>query len=189
MPANRAFAALPAGAAGTGILPVRTSYRQSRLAHHGGELVGPFGVQPALQEAADLGNAGVGEIGQRPGAVPDPGQTSIEIVSSTIACVTLSAPIRYASAKALSRCSMYCRGVERRSAIYSWAGSSKTSDGSTPSSRHCSRIQDMLREGDTLVMPKLDRLARSVPDAHAIAGKLEGNGAKLALGARSGPPG
>lgn len=40
-----------------------------------------------------------------------------------------------------------------------------------------------VREGDTLVVPKLDRLARSVPDARAIADELEARGVKLALGA------
>ena len=39
-----------------------------------------------------------------------------------------------------------------------------------------------VREGDTLVVPKLDRLARSVPDARAIADELEQRGTKLALG-------
>jgi DNA invertase Pin-like site-specific DNA recombinase len=42
-----------------------------------------------------------------------------------------------------------------------------------------------VRDGDTLVVPKLDRLARSVPDARAIAiaDQLEKKGVKLALGA------
>ena len=39
-----------------------------------------------------------------------------------------------------------------------------------------------VREGDTLVVPKLDRLARSVPDARAIADRLQERGVKLALG-------
>lgn len=39
-----------------------------------------------------------------------------------------------------------------------------------------------VREGDVLVVPKLDRLARSVPDARAIAEQLEKKGVKLALG-------
>ena len=39
------------------------------------------------------------------------------------------------------------------------------------------------RSGDTLVVPKLDRLARSVPDARAIADSLIERGVKLALGA------
>ena len=39
-----------------------------------------------------------------------------------------------------------------------------------------------VREGDTLVVPKLDRLARSVPDARAIADQLATKGVKLALG-------
>ena len=41
----------------------------------------------------------------------------------------------------------------------------------------------VVREGDTLVVPKLDRLARSVPDARAIADELSARGVKLALGA------
>ncbi len=39
-----------------------------------------------------------------------------------------------------------------------------------------------VREGDTLVVAKLDRLARSVPDARAIADRLQDRGVKLALG-------
>ncbi len=39
-----------------------------------------------------------------------------------------------------------------------------------------------LRHGDMLVVPKLDRLARSVPDARAIADILQSRGVKLALG-------
>ena len=39
-----------------------------------------------------------------------------------------------------------------------------------------------MRAGDTLVVPKLDRLARSVPDARAIADALQMRGVKLALG-------
>lgn len=39
-----------------------------------------------------------------------------------------------------------------------------------------------VRSGDTLVVPKLDRLARSVPDARAIADDLIERGVKLALG-------
>ena len=40
----------------------------------------------------------------------------------------------------------------------------------------------VVREGDTLVVPKLDRLARSVPDARAIADRLRERDVKLALG-------
>jgi hypothetical protein len=39
-----------------------------------------------------------------------------------------------------------------------------------------------VRAGDTLVVPKLDRLARSVPDARAIADALAARGVKLQLG-------
>ena len=46
-----------------------------------------------------------------------------------------------------------------------------------------------VRQGDTFVVPKLDRLARSVPDACAIADQLEAKGVKLALGASVYDPG
>src|SRR5467141_5428335 len=39
-----------------------------------------------------------------------------------------------------------------------------------------------VREGDTLVVPKLDRLARSVPDARDIGDSLAQRGIKLSLG-------
>jgi DNA invertase Pin-like site-specific DNA recombinase len=39
-----------------------------------------------------------------------------------------------------------------------------------------------VREGDTLVVPKLDWLARSVPDARAIGDSLAGRGIRLSLG-------
>lgn len=39
-----------------------------------------------------------------------------------------------------------------------------------------------VREGDTLVVTKLDRLARSVPDAREIAADLETRGVRLQLG-------
>ena len=39
-----------------------------------------------------------------------------------------------------------------------------------------------VRAGDTLVVPKLDRLARSVPDARGIADELMTRGVKLQLG-------
>lgn len=40
-----------------------------------------------------------------------------------------------------------------------------------------------VRRGDTLVVPKLDRLARSVPDAREIADALQARGVKLVPGA------
>lgn len=40
-----------------------------------------------------------------------------------------------------------------------------------------------VRAGDTLVVPKLDRLARSVPDARDISDSLVKRGVRLALGA------
>jgi len=40
-----------------------------------------------------------------------------------------------------------------------------------------------VRPGDTLVVTKLDRLARSVPDARDIADTLQARGVRLALGA------
>jgi len=40
----------------------------------------------------------------------------------------------------------------------------------------------VVRAGDTLVVPKLDRLARSVPDARAIGDDLAARGVALSLG-------
>lgn len=45
-----------------------------------------------------------------------------------------------------------------------------------------------MRAGDTLVVPKLNRLARSVPDARAIADELERRCVKLALGTSAHDP-
>jgi DNA invertase Pin-like site-specific DNA recombinase len=46
-----------------------------------------------------------------------------------------------------------------------------------------------VRSGDTLVVPKLDRLARSVPDARDIADTLVQRGVKLAIGTSVYDPG
>lgn len=61
-----------------------------------------------------------------------------------------------------------------------------TDQGMTGASRARPGLDQALaavRDGDTLVVPKLDRLARSVPDARAIADQLASKGVKLALGA------
>ena len=44
-------------------------------------------------------------------------------------------------------------------------------------------------QGDTLVVPKLDRLARSVPDARDIADSLVARGVRLAVGSSVYDPG
>ncbi len=61
-----------------------------------------------------------------------------------------------------------------------------TDKGLTGSNRQRPGLDQALaavRRGDTLVVPKLDRLARSVPDAREIADALLARGVKLALGA------
>lgn len=60
-----------------------------------------------------------------------------------------------------------------------------TDKGLTGSNRQRPGLDQALaavRSGDTLVVPKLDRLARSVPDAREIADTLQARGVKLALG-------
>jgi DNA invertase Pin-like site-specific DNA recombinase len=47
----------------------------------------------------------------------------------------------------------------------------------------------VVRTGDTLVVPKLNRLARSVPDARAIGDSLAASGIKLSLGGTVYDPG
>jgi len=44
------------------------------------------------------------------------------------------------------------------------------------------RGADVVRSGDTLVVPKLDRLARSVPDARQVGDSLVARGVRLSLG-------
>lgn len=61
-----------------------------------------------------------------------------------------------------------------------------TDKGLTGSNRQRPGLDQALaavRRGDTLVVPKLDRLARSVPDVREIADALQARGVKLALGA------
>ncbi|EAM2866765.1 recombinase family protein [Salmonella enterica] len=61
-----------------------------------------------------------------------------------------------------------------------------TDKGLTGSNRQRPGLDQALaavRRGDTLVVPKLDRLARSVPDAREIADALQARGVKMALGA------
>ncbi|EUM08077.1 hypothetical protein L465_03609 [Enterobacter sp. BIDMC 29] len=61
-----------------------------------------------------------------------------------------------------------------------------TDKGLTGSNRQRPGLDQALaavHSGDTLVVPKLDRLARSVPDAREIADTLQARGVKLALGA------
>ncbi len=58
--------------------------------------------------------------------------------------------------------------------------------GLTRANRSRRRLDQALaaaRRGDTLVVPKLDRLARSIPDARFIADGLVARGISLALGA------
>lgn len=60
-----------------------------------------------------------------------------------------------------------------------------TDKGLTGSNRQRPGLDQALaavRQGDTLVVPKLGRLARSVPDAREIADALQARGVKLALG-------
>lgn len=68
-------------------------------------------------------------------------------------------------------------GVER-SRVYTDAGLSGTSR-DRPGLREALAA---LREGDTLVVTKLDRLARSVRDAADIANEVEERGARLSIG-------
>ena len=60
-----------------------------------------------------------------------------------------------------------------------------TDQGLTGSNRARAGLDQALaaiRQGDTFVVPKLDRLARSVPDARAIADQLQAKGVALAIG-------
>ncbi|MGH3181412.1 MAG: recombinase family protein [Streptosporangiaceae bacterium] len=55
--------------------------------------------------------------------------------------------------------------------------------GLTGNGRDCGKALAACRAGDTLVVTKLDRLARSLPDARAIAEDLTRRKVRLSLGA------
>ncbi|MFE9102609.1 recombinase family protein [Actinomadura geliboluensis] len=66
-------------------------------------------------------------------------------------------------------------------------GSTSTRDspaptGPAPAPTGLDQALAAVRSGDTLVVPKLDRLARSVPDARAIGDTLVARGVRLSLG-------
>jgi DNA invertase Pin-like site-specific DNA recombinase len=54
--------------------------------------------------------------------------------------------------------------------------------GTSPARPGLDQALAAVREGGTLVVPKLDRLARSVPDARTIADELVARGVTLAIG-------
>ena len=77
-----------------------------------------------------------------------------------------------------ARCSTDRQDLDTRDHIY-------TDHGLTATTRARPGLDQALAAvcaGDTLVVPKLDRLARFVPDARAIAGQLQERSVKLALG-------
>ena len=108
--------------------------------------------------------------------------------------VAMTGPFPYGPAMGLkigyARCSTRSQDLEAQRQALLELGVAEdrihTDHGLTGASRErpgLDRALAALREGDTLVVPKLDRLARSVPDARAIAEELERKGVKLALGA------
>src|SRR5438552_16539851 len=54
--------------------------------------------------------------------------------------------------------------------------------GTTRARRGLDQALAAVRSGDTLVVPKLDRLARSVPDARALGDSLAARGVHLQIG-------
>ena len=87
------------------------------------------------------------------------------------------------------RCSNHAQDLEARQKALLGLGVAEnricTDHGLTGTGRDrpgLAQVLAALREGDTLVVSKLDRLARSVPDARDIAKELERKGVTLALG-------
>ena len=88
-----------------------------------------------------------------------------------------------------ARCSTHGQDLDAQKAALAALGVDEariyTDHGLTGTSRARPGLDQALaavRAGDTLVVPKLDRLARSVPDARAIADELTAKGARLAIG-------
>lgn len=89
-----------------------------------------------------------------------------------------------------ARCSTYSQDLTAQRQALSDLGVQDhriyTDHGLTGTNRERPGLEQALaavRKGDTLVVTKLDRLARSVPDVRAISDQLEAKGVKLALGA------
>ena len=102
-------------------------------------------------------------------------------------------PFSYGPAMAIrigyARCSTHAQDLEAQTKALLGLGVAEdriyTDHGLTGTGRDRSGLAQALaalREGDTLVVSKLDRLARSVPDARDIAKELERKGVTLALG-------
>src|SRR3954447_25890306 len=108
--------------------------------------------------------------------------------------LSLMGPLSYASAMSAitigyTRCSTDKQDLAAQRAALERLGVPPeriyTDHGLTGTSRARPGLDQALaavRAGDTLVVPKLDRLARSVPDARAIADELVARGVQLALG-------
>ena len=108
--------------------------------------------------------------------------------------LSLKGPLSYASSMSAiiigyARCSTDKQDLAAQRAALERLGVSSeriyTDHGLTGTSRARPGLDQALaavRAGDTLVVPKLDRLARSVPDARTIADELVARGVKLALG-------
>ena len=89
-----------------------------------------------------------------------------------------------------ARCSTYSQDLTAQRQALSDLGVQEdriyTDHGLTGTNRERPGLEQALaavRKGDTLVVTKLDRLARSVPDVRAISDQLEAKGVRLALGA------
>ncbi len=108
--------------------------------------------------------------------------------------LSIRVPLSYAAAMTITigyaRCSTDKQDLAAQKAALEKLGVPSeriyTDHGMTGTNRERPGLNQALaavRSGDTLVVPKLDRLARSVPDARAIADALIARGVKLALGA------
>ena len=89
-----------------------------------------------------------------------------------------------------ARCSTYSQDLTAQRQALSDLGVQEdriyTDHGLTGTNRERPGLEQALaavRKGDTLLVTKLDRLARSVPDVRAISDQLEAKGVRLALGA------
>ena len=113
--------------------------------------------------------------------------------------VAMKGPFSYGPAMAIrigyARCSTHAQDLETQMKALLGLGVAEdrtcTDHGLTGTGRDrpgLAQALAALREGDTLVVSKLDRLARSVPDARDIAKELERKGVTLSLGAATYDP-
>jgi len=154
--------------------------------------VGPAAIVAAVLEPEQLRvvlSTGPSDAGKWPLVYPSPTRASRPAVSPAGRATELAAPTSGGVPVGYARCSTDKQDLTAQRQTLRQLGVSDErvylDHGLTGRNRRRPGLQQALaavRAGDTLVVPKLDRLARSVPDARAIGDSLSAAGVRLSIG-------